>query len=103
MNIGIAVKKLRKQKSLNQSELAQAVGITQTSLSQIESGVKTPNSGTMKKLCDYFQVPELMIFLLATDLDDIPEKNRDTFKKVFPLVSGLLLEIFELPISLREG
>lgn len=103
MNIGIAIKKLRKQKSLNQSELAKEVGITQTSLSQIESGAKTPNSGTMKKLCDYFQLPELMIFLLATDIEDIPAKNRDTFEKVFPLVSGLLLEIFDLPKTLRDA
>ncbi|RBQ06719.1 helix-turn-helix domain-containing protein [Pedobacter miscanthi] len=103
MNIGIAIKKLRKQKSLNQSQLAAEVGITQTSLSQIESGAKTPNSGTMKKLCTFFEVPELLIFLLATDLEDIPEKNRGTFEKVFPLVSGLLLEMFDLPKTLRDA
>jgi len=103
MNIGIAIKKLRKQKALNQSELAREVGMTQTSLSQIESGAKTPSSSTLKKLCAFFEVPELLIFLLATDMEDIPEKNRDTFEKVFPLVSGLLLEIFDLPKSLREA
>jgi transcriptional regulator with XRE-family HTH domain len=101
MDIGRAIKKLRKQQALNQSELANNVGITQTSLSQIESGAKKPNSGTLKKICNYFQVPELVVYLLATDSSDIPERNREMFEKVFPSVSGLLLDIFNVPKELR--
>lgn len=101
MNVGRAIKKLRKQQSLNQSELADRIGMTQTSLSQIESGAKKPNSGSLKKICDYFGVPELVIYLLATDVEDIPEHNREMFEKIFPSVSGLLLDVFNVPKELR--
>lgn len=101
MKIGKAIRRLRKQQDLNQSQLAELVGITQTALSQIESGAKNPNSGTLKKICDYFQVPELVVYLLATELDDIPLRNREMFEKVFPSVSGLILDIFNVPKELR--
>lgn len=101
MNIGKAIKKLRKQQLLNQSELAERVGMTQTSLSQIESGAKKPNSGTLKKICDYFDVPELVLYLLATESEDIPERNREMFDRIFPSVSGLLLDVFNVPKEFR--
>ena len=40
MNIGKTIANLRKAKELNQIEFAKTVGISQTSLSQIESGRK---------------------------------------------------------------
>ncbi|RQO77753.1 hypothetical protein DBR40_07195 [Pedobacter sp. KBW01] len=101
MNIGRAVKQLRKHHKLNQSELAGSVGITQTSLSQIESGNTVPNSGTLKKICDFFQIPELVVYLLATDDNDIPLANREMFAKVFPSVSGILLDLFDVPKEVR--
>ena len=46
-------------------------------------------------------VPELVIYLLATDVEDIPEHNREMFEKIFPSVSGLLLDVFNVPKELR--
>jgi transcriptional regulator with XRE-family HTH domain len=51
MNIGQAIKEVRKNKNLSQGELAALIPLSQTSLSQIESGIKTPSTGTVKKIC----------------------------------------------------
>ena len=95
MNIGNAIKELRKEKGLNQSELAAACDLSQTALSQIESGVKRPNPGTMKKFCDFFEVPEMIIYLLATEEIDISVEKADIYKKVFPGVKTMLLGLFK--------
>ena len=44
MNIGLAIKSIRKKLSITQYELAEKCDLSQTSLSQIETGVKRPDS-----------------------------------------------------------
>lgn len=93
MNIGKAIKELRVNKKLNQSELAEACGLTQTSLSQIENGIKRPNPGTMKKLCSFFNVPELVIYLIATEESDIPKGKRSVYNTLFPSIKNVLIDL----------
>ncbi len=95
MNIGRTIKELRKEKGLSQQELAEAAGLTQTSLSQIESGAKRPNPGTMKKICEYFGITETLIYILATDIEDIPEKNRLVYQQLFPSIKTAFADIFK--------
>jgi len=95
MNIGKAIRELRKEKGLNQTEFAHATGLTQTSLSQIESGAKKPNTGTMKKICDFFGVPEAVIYILATEISDIPQHKQDLYVKMFPNLKLAFLDIFK--------
>jgi transcriptional regulator with XRE-family HTH domain len=93
MNIGKAIKELRQEKQLNQREMASQCGLTQTSLSQIESGLKRPNPLTIKKLCDFFEVPEAVLYLIATDISDIPEHKRPIFEKMFPNLKKALIDM----------
>ena len=95
MNIGKAIKQLRKKQSLSQAQLAERTGITQTALSQIENGSRRPNNETFKKLTDYFQVPEILIYLLATEDTDVAENKQEMFRAIFPNVKNLLLSVFE--------
>jgi|SRR6185437_9248555 len=95
MNIGKAIRELRVTKGLNQSELASACQLTQTSLSQIENGIKRPNPGTMKKICAYFNIPELVIYLLATEEADIPETKRLMYQNIFPDIKNILVNLFQ--------
>ena len=46
------IETMRKQKRMTQTELAIAVGITQPSISDFESGKKRPTIDTAKKLAD---------------------------------------------------
>lgn len=95
MNIGNAIKELRKEKGLSQREFAEASGLTQTSLSQIESGSKKPNPGTMKKICAFLGISETFLFIIATDIADIPEKNREIYKELFPSIKKAFADIFK--------
>jgi len=95
MNIGTAVRQLRKKEKLSQLELAERSGLTQTALSQIESGSRRPNAESLKKITDYFKVPEIVIYLLATEVQDVPESKREMFELVFPNVRDMLLGLFD--------
>ena len=50
------VKKLRKQRKLSQQELAEAIGLTQTAISSIESGIRTTTIEKLILLAKFFDV-----------------------------------------------
>ncbi len=50
------VKKLRKQRKLSQQELAEALGLKQTSISGIESGIRTTTIEKLILLAKFFDV-----------------------------------------------
>ena len=50
------VKKLRKQKKLSQAELAEVLGLKQTTISGIESGLRTTTIEKLILLAKYFDV-----------------------------------------------
>jgi len=93
MNIGKAIKGLRLEKKLSQSAVASKCELSQTSLSQIENGNKRPNASSLKKLCDFFEVPEAVIYLLATEECDIPEHKRGVYEKLFPNLKRALIDM----------
>lgn len=93
MNIGKAIKELRLEKKLNQSALAEKVELTQTALSQIESGSKRPNPTTMKKICDFFEIPEAALYLIATEDTDIPEHKRKLYETMFPSIKKAMIDM----------
>lgn len=50
------VKKLRKARKLSQKELAEALGLTQTAISGIESGLRTTTIEKLILLAKFFEV-----------------------------------------------
>lgn len=57
MNIGDAIKNLRKQRGYSQQSLSQAIGVSQSAIASYESGVRTPSVGMMKRFAQFFSVP----------------------------------------------
>jgi DNA-binding XRE family transcriptional regulator len=57
----MGLKEMRKSKGLSQAELASIIGLKQVTICQYESGTRTPDLNTAKKLAD----------ALGTTLDDI--------------------------------
>lgn len=93
MNIGTAIKRIRKQKGLNQLDLSEKAGITQTALSQIESGKKSPNTRTVEKISEALQIPVSLLYLLAIEDNDVPDSKKDDFQKLFPKLRDFVLDI----------
>jgi len=95
MHIGQTIRELRKKKGMNQVELANACGIAQTSLSQIESGqTANPKSSTLKKLGLALGIPEQLIFLLSVDVSDVPEEKKAMYASMFPMIRKMMIELF---------
>ena len=93
MNIGKAIRELRKRQELNQGQLAQKAGITQAALSAIESKGVRPNSETLKSLCEALQVPESLIYVMGMEKSDVPEHKQVLYDQLFPVIEDMVKRI----------
>ncbi len=57
MEIGEAIRYWRTRRAINQGELAGMVGISQNSLSRIETGEHRPRNTTLRKIAEALKVP----------------------------------------------
>ncbi len=94
MNIGAIIKNLRKQKGLNQQEFSGKCELSQTALSQIETGVARPNKNTLERICLNLEVPEYVLYLLSIEESDVPEVKKQQFNELFPVIKELMLKLF---------
>jgi len=92
MNLGKAIKELRKKQELSQDELALASKITQAALSQIENG-KRPGSTTLKKISQALNVPVSLIYALGMEKDDVPKEKKVLYDQLFPVIQSLITQI----------
>ena len=69
LTLGERIRNLREDRDLNQTQLAEAVNMTQRKISYIECGKFEPSIGDIVAFCDFFQVSS--DYLLG-----ISEKNR---------------------------
>lgn len=92
MNLGKAIKELRKKQELSQKELALASKITQAALSQIENG-KRPGSSTLKKISHSLNVPVSLIYALGMEKDDVPKEKKVLYDQLFPVIQSLITQI----------
>lgn len=93
MNIGQSVKKLRKERDLRQGQLAESIGITQTYLSQIESGKKTANTSVLVKISEYFEIPLPIIFWFAIEEKDVAKSKQAAFRTLKPTIDQMITSI----------
>lgn len=56
INIGKALKQIRKNENLSQRKLSQETGISQQSISRWESGQRLPNILDLIKLANYYKI-----------------------------------------------
>lgn len=103
MNIGVQLRKLRRERDWTQAELAEAVGIDKRNISRYESGHIEPRKSTLLKFADALQVnvqellgtapaqdieieedPELT--RLLRDVSKLPDKDREALKRIISLV-----------------
>ena len=50
------IREKREKKGLSQSALARLVGVSQSAINQIESGVRTPSLALLMKICDALEI-----------------------------------------------
>ena len=93
MNIGSAIKSIRKKLSITQYELAEKCDLSQTSLSQIETGIKRPSQRTITKVCSVLDIPESIIYIVAMQEADVPPSKKGVYELVYPSIKSLALQM----------
>jgi transcriptional regulator with XRE-family HTH domain len=93
MNIGKAIRELRKQRGWSQGELGNKAGITQAALSAIESKGVRPNPDTLKNLCLTLQVPESLLYVMGMERTDVPQQKQMLYDELFPVIQDLVKKV----------
>lgn len=92
MEIGTAIKSLRKQKGMGQKELADLCKISVNALSQIELNASFPQKNTIRKICDAFDIPMAYLLLFSMSDEDVAEDKKATFNVLNDALKKVLLD-----------
>jgi len=92
MDIGTAIKKLRKEKGLGQKQLAELCGISVNALSQIEINATFPQKNTINKICDSLQIPVSYLLFFSISDEDIPDDKKLVFKSLNSAIKAVLTD-----------
>lgn len=74
--LGDKIKKLRKERHITQSELANAIGLSRSSIGMIESNKQGTGNDSLIKIADFFDVT-VDYLLSEDDAENIEKKERD--------------------------
>ena len=94
MNVGEAIRTLRKNEFLNQEEFAASVGITQSYLSLIEKGHKKPSLEVLQQMADILNTPLPVLFWFGIEKEDVSEEKQYIYKTLKPSIDKLINEVF---------
>ncbi len=94
MEIGQAIKTIRKSKGFKQKDLSERCEITQTYLSLIEHGKRNPNINLIEKISAILGVPVPVIYFQSLTENDVENSKKDVFRIVSPTINELINNIF---------
>lgn len=94
MNLGKAIKQIRKDKGIQQGTLAEQCGVSQTYLSQIENEKKEPTLAVLKGISKHLDTPLPIMFFLSIDEGDVKEEKKAQYNEFAPIVKGIIDKIF---------
>lgn len=95
MDIGTAIKTIRKQKKLGQKDLSDATGLSVNSISQIELNATFPQKKNIAKICEALDIPVSYLLFFSITEEDVPEDKRATFSYLNGAVKEVLLDSIE--------
>lgn len=96
-----ALRLIRTYHDYSQTELCSELGISNSYLSEIESGKKKPSLDTLKKYSEMFDIPLSSILFFAENLE--AKKSSDNFKKNIAGKIISMLEWNEARIDAKEA
>jgi len=76
MNLGKAIRSIRKIKRMSQKELAYKSGIIQCTLCNIEKGRTNPTMYTLNRIAESLGVTQAYIMLFCVTEDELPQSRR---------------------------
>lgn len=92
MEIGTAIKSLRKQKGMGQKQLAEMCEISVNALSQIETNASFPQKTTIRKVCEAFNIPMAYLLLFSMSDEDVSNERKATFNYLNNALKSVLID-----------
>ena len=75
-----ALKRLRKQHNLRQTELAKALGVAQSTVGSWEVGVREPDFEMVRQIADFFHVPTDALLRSQSDAASTVALDKETIE-----------------------
>jgi len=83
MNLGRAIALCRKQRDMNQAELAERAGVSVSYISLLEQNKrKDPTLSTIQKVSEALSVPSSILFFLAADQTELAGLSAELQEKL---------------------
>jgi transcriptional regulator with XRE-family HTH domain len=94
MNIGKGIKAILKKSNMSQRDLAEKIGISETSISLLIQNKTQPRKETVELISNALGIESKILLLLSIDLDDIPKGKEELYKNIWPFVENAVIDIF---------
>ncbi len=94
LNLGLRIKELRTKRGLSQAELAKLVGVTPSTISQVEANIIYPSLPALLKMAEVLSVDITSIFQQAMELEK---------RIIFPAAEAVSVGFRDLPRGALEG
>ncbi len=88
MNVGDAIKNLRKNKGLSQKDLAQKCGLSANAMCSIEKNEAFPSRDSIDRICKALEIPTSYLMFFSVTDEDIPAEKRVAFKAMKAILMG---------------
>lgn len=97
--LGLRIKKRRRELGLKQNELSEMMGISNNYLSNIENGHSIPSLEVFSDICIKLKITPDLLLLGVIRVDNIPENIKDNLKlctnEELQLIDGIIRCILE--------
>jgi len=103
MDLGNAIKEIRKKKNMSQQELAMKVRISVNALSLIETNVTWPQNNNLNKICEALGINKTYLLFFSIDASDIPDEKKEMFEMLHKPMKDILLSIPEPKTLKKDG
>jgi len=91
MDLGTAIKTIRKHKGLSQKDLAELCGLSVNGLCQIEINNTFPQKSTIRQICSALNIPVSYLLFFSISDDDLPEDTKKTFNALSSSIRNILV------------
>lgn len=92
MNIGRAIRLVRKQKGITQKKLADKCDLSYNALCRIELGDVFPKKENINKIAEKLEVPVSYILFLSIEEQDVPKDKAEAWNAIRGIAEKILLE-----------
>lgn len=93
MNLGQAIKRVRKERNLKQAELADIVGVSTIYISQIELGTREPSQKLIEQIAIALNISVGFLYFRGLDKHDFPYGKQKLFDALYPTIQHIMTQL----------